>query len=534
MALSLLICGIVVILSIASYKISNKFGIPTLVIFILLGIIFGSDGVFKIPFENYELTEQVCSVALILIMFYGGFSTNWKVAKPVASKAIWLSTLGVIVTAVLTGMFCYLILGFEFLESILIGSVISSTDAASVFSILRAKRLNLKYGVASLLEIESGSNDPMSYMLTISVLSLMNGEFSKKFFYMLFSQVFFGILCGVIIAVIAIWILKNSKILISGLDTILVVAIAIIAYALPTLIGGNGYLSAYLVGIIMGNSSIKNKITLVHFFDGVTGLAQILLFFLLGLLSFPSEIPKIIIPALATTLFLTFIARPIAVFSILGPMKSSLEEKLLVSCAGLRGAASIVFAIMVTIDEAYLQNDIFHIVFCVALFSVTFQGTLLPYLARKLSMVDNEESVLKTFNDYQEDSNIQFIETHVNYNHNWIGKSISELELGFDTLIVMIKRGKEIIIPKGNTVVNIGDIVVLSGRAYKNDVEATLEEIKVEKGHKWEGKRIKELSISEKALVILIIRLDGSTVIPRGSTFIKYGDTIVVSQKIKK
>ena len=197
----LFITSIIILLCILLNRVSRKIGIPMLLGFILLGMLFGSDGILKIPFENYRLAEDICSAALIFIMFYGGFGTNWKTARPVAVKSICLSTLGVIFTAFLTGMFCYLILHISLLESFLIGSVISSTDAASVFSILQSKNMGLKYHTASMLEIESGSNDPCSYMLTAILLSIMGNQASTgKIVYLIFSQLVYGILFGFLIA----------------------------------------------------------------------------------------------------------------------------------------------------------------------------------------------------------------------------------------------------------------------------------------------------------------------------------------------
>lgn len=246
----LLLCAVILILCLAGNRLSQKFGVPALLLFMGLGMLFGSDGLFKIPFDNYQFAEQICSIALIFIMFYGGFGTNWNAAKPVAVRAVLLSSAGVILTAALTGLFCYFILRFAFLESMLIGAVISSTDAASVFSILRSKKLNLKEHTASLLEIESGSNDPFSYMLTVIILTLMQGSSSTgSIAYLIFSQVVYGAIFGVVIAIAAIWILRRLSFSQSGMDTIFVLAVALLSYAIPSALGGNGYLSAYITGI---------------------------------------------------------------------------------------------------------------------------------------------------------------------------------------------------------------------------------------------------------------------------------------------
>lgn len=460
----ILLISVILLICIASSKLSNRLGIPTLLIFIFLGMLFGSDGIFKINFDNYSFTQQICSVALIFIMFYGGFGTNWNEAKPVALKAILLSTLGVIITAVLLGLFCFKVFNLSLLEGLLIGAVMASTDAASVFSILRSKNLNLKGGLASLLEIESGSNDPVAYMLTIIVLTLMSKSDNVSIPYLIFSQITFGMIFGLIIAIISVYILKHTSFEMKGLHSIFVVAIALLSYAIPSIFGGNGYLSVYITGIILGNSSILHKVELVHFFDGITWIMQILIFFILGLLSFPSQLPSILFNAIIIVLFLTFVSRPIAVFSILSWFKVPFKHQILISFAGLRGAASIVFAIYAMTSEVYIHTDLFHIVFCVSLFSVAFQGTLLPKVSKMLGLIDeNSNSALKTFTDYQDNTDIKLVELPILEDSLWLNKSINQINLPSNILIVMIKRNNNIIIPKGNTVIKKDDILVLNG-----------------------------------------------------------------------
>ena len=377
MNLFLLLIALVILVCVLSQRISKRLGIPMLLVFIILGMLFGSEGILSIPFENYTIAQNICSIALIIIMFYGGFGTNWETAKPVSKQAILLSTLGVFLTALFTGLFCFFILHIDLLESLLIGALISSTDAASVFSILRSKKLNLKEGTASLLEIESGSNDPCSYMLTMTFLSLLNQEISgMDIFKMIFLQIVCGIIIGIGVAYVGLYLIKHLDFETEGFDTVLVLSISIFSYTISSLLGGNGYLSTYMTGILLGNQWIPNKKALVHFFDGLTTLAQMLIFFLLGLLAFPSLVIKNLVFAFFIALFLTFIARPVTVFSLLSPFKQgSFQQKCLISFAGLRGAASIVFAIMATTHEAMFQYDLFHIIFGVVLFSIAFQGT---------------------------------------------------------------------------------------------------------------------------------------------------------------
>lgn len=500
-----------------------------LLLFIVIGMLFGSDGIFKIPFDDYEFAEQICSIALIFIIFYGGFETRWSEAKRVAGKSILLSSVGVVVTALLTGLFCHYILKFSLWEGMLVGAVVSSTDAASVFAVLRSKRLNLKYNTASILELESGSNDPWAYMLTIVILSIMRGSGSPAdFAYMLFAQVFYGVVLGAIIAVVAVLVLRRIRFETSGFDTIFVSTVALISYALPGMIGGNGYLSTYIVGIVLGNARLPNTKPLAHFFDGVTGFAQITLFFLLGLLAFPSQIPDIIIPAIAIVMFLTFIARPIAVACIMLPFKAPLAQQAVISWAGFRGATSIVFAIMATVDTAYTKNDVFHIVFCIVLISIGLQGTFLPFVAKKLQMIDDNENVMRTFNDYSEEKEVQFIKISISKESTWAYKKIKELYLPPGLLIVMILRGTKRVIPSGKSEILPNDVLILSGEGFSDDRIFRLNELRLTLHHEWCGKRISDIAISEGNFIVMIKR-NGKLLIPNGKTKLHNDDVLVMT-----
>ena len=526
----ILLVAAVILLCLSLNKMSNKLGIPMLLAYILLGMMFGTDGILKIPFDNFTIAEQICTVSLIFIMFYGGFGTNWKQAKPVAGKAVLLSTVGVILTAVTTGAFCHFILKMDFWESMLIGSVISSTDAASVFSILRSRRLNLKNNTASMLEVESGSNDPCSYMLTVIILTIMSGELSGfSLVVMIFSQITFGILVGVVVALAAAFILKKVNFATDGFDTIFVFSMALVSYAGASMINGNGYLAAYIAGIILGNTPLHHKKSLVHFFDGITGLMQMLIFFLLGLLAYPSQLPKILPIALAIAVFLTFVARPVSVFAILMPFRCPVKQQLLVSWAGIRGAASIVFAIMATVSPAYTKNDLFHIVIFIVLFSISIQGTLLGLVAKKLDMIDENGNVMKTFSDYSDEMPVEFVKISIKAGHPWENRKIKDLTSLPDLLLVLILRGEERIIPNGNTVVLAGDKIVLSALSPEENLGICLTEIPIEKDSKWIGKPLSRIKLGEEKLV-LVLKRNEKVVIPNGNTVIRENDVLVISQ----
>lgn len=531
MNMIIFLTAIVILACVICNRISSKLGIPMLLIFILLGMFFGSDGVIKISFDNFDFAEKICSTALIFIMFYGGFGTKWSAAKPVAARAVLLSTAGVVMTAGLTGMFCYFVLRFPLLESFLIGSVISSTDAASVFSILRSKRLNLKYNTASLLELESGSNDPCSYMLTTIMLGLIGGSNLQAghIFYSVFAQIAYGVIAGIAAFLLTMLFLKRFHFATEGMDTIFVFGIVLLSYAVPSAIGGNGYLSVYLFGILLGNQDLKNKISLVHFFDGLTGLMQMLVFFLLGLLSFPSSFPKVVLPALAIALFLTFVARPLTIFILLTPFGCRFRQQALISMAGLRGAASIVFAIMSVTSPAYSGHDIFHMVFFIVLFSILVQGTLLPFLAKKLDMIDEKEDVLKTFTDYTDEVPVQFIQFTVDDGHPWAKSQVKDILLPPETLLVQIEKKGERVTPDGSTVLEAGDVIILSAKAPGLVKGVRLTELLLEKPHKWIGKSVSELNLERGKLVVMIERND-DIVIPNGSTVLEERDVLVMKE----
>lgn len=524
----LLLMGIVIIICVGLHRFTEKIQIPSLLIFIGLGMCFGINGIFRIDFSNYEASEMICSVCLIFVMFYGGFGTSMREARPVAVQSFLLSTLGVAMTAGLVGVFAHFALGLEWTQSLLIGSVVASTDAASVFNILRSKKLNLKNNTASLLELESGSNDPVSYMLTIVMLSLMSGE-SISIPLLLFKQIAFGLLCGLLLGKISVWVLNNISIRMEQGETIFVFAVAILAYALAGQLEGNGYLSVYLCGILMGNSYLPKKRDLVRFFDVITNVAQMMIFFLLGLLVTPVELPQVLLPSLLIMVFMTFIGRPIAVGTILLPFKTSIQQVGVVSWAGLRGVASIVFAIYAVLSGVPMKYNLFNLVFCIVLLSLAFQGALLPAVCRNLKMIDRNADVLRTFNDYREVNDVSFVKIPVGEDHPWSNGKVSQLPLPKDFLIVLVMRKEEKIVPNGDTVILPGDLLVIAARAFEDRENLTLREITVDKNHRCKGKTLEQVEIPQGMLIIMVQR-GGQTIIPRGDTLIEEGDMLVAAQ----
>ena len=530
----MIICSLVLLICITSTTILYKFGVPILLIFIVLGMFFGSDGIVGIYFDNYELASDICSIALIFIMFYGGFGTNWKMAKPIAVQSILMSSLGVVITAGLTGLFSSIVFKTSLLEGLLIGAVIASTDAAAVFAILRSQKLNLKGSIASILEIESGSNDPFAYMLTIIILGLMSNQGYGSIVPMLLNQIIVGILASIVLAKLSVYLLRNVMFEIEGFYPIFITAIAILSYSLSEYFGGNGYLSVYITGIIIGNSKIPHKKSIFQFFDGVSWLMQILLFFLLGLLAFPSQMPSVMFKGISISIFMILIARPIATFSILSWFKVPIKEQLFISWVGIRGAASIVFAIFAVTYDVHINYDIFHIIFFIALFSVSVQGTLIPKVARKLDLIDDDQSVLKTFNDYKENKSTKLIEFTISENSPIANKSIMDSNIPEDILVVMIKRKGDVLVPNGSTVILPGDTLVLSGNTlanfeyYKEGKSTNLVEISVNSDSSIANKSIKDSNINKDILIVMIKRND-KVIVPNGNTVIKPKDILVVT-----
>ncbi len=524
----LLLVGCVIFICILLNRFLEKLPIPSLLIFIGLGMLFGENGVLRIQFNDYEAVNAVCSICLIFIMFYGGFGTNIKVARPVLVPSVLLSTLGVAGTAGGVALFAHFVLSLPWLESFLIGSVISSTDAASVFNILRSQKLALNYHTDSLLEVESGSNDPMSYMLTAVTVALLSGK-SVNVPLLLTQQIGIGAICGVAMGWLAVKLLHQQLLPTQQSHTIFLLSIMVLAYALPSYFNGNGYLSVYLCGIWIGNAKLPQKKYLSHFFDVLTHIAQVQIFFLLGLLVTPIELPEVLVPAIVLMLFLTMVVRPVVTTVLLVPFRPKLRQIGMISWAGLRGAASIVFAIGAVLSDINITYNLYNLVFCMVIMSISIQGTLLPWVAKKLSMIDRTTDINHTFNDYQEDSDISFIKIHLDKTHSWCQKTLEQLRLPSELLVSMIIRGDEIVVPTGQTRLEAGDLLVLAARSFDDREHLVLREIVVGHQKPYSNKTLSEIPQTHSSRIILVKRgID--TIIPSGKTEIKPGDILVLTQ----
>ena len=462
MTFVLMLCSTVIFAAILAHKFLVKLGIPALLFFLCLGMLFGVDGVFKIDYSDFSTTKDFASIALGFIIFYGGFCTKWKTATPIIKESVVLSTLGVLLTALFLTLCCHFFLSLGYAESFLIGAVLSSTDAASVFSILREKHLNLKHNTAQLLEIESGSNDPMSYALTVLAIAILKGQSVGFVSILFFKQIFLGILTGVIIAKFAVFVFNKTKLITSGNGSLFLTALVFLTFALPETYDGNQFLALYFLGIIIGNSTIGNKSVMLNFYDGITKLAQIGIFFILGLLATPVKVLDIIFTGGVIFLLLTFLVRPLMVWFVLFGFRPSKSQIILISWAGLRGVASVVFAIIAMDSGVKLDYDLFHLVFLVSIFSVAFQGTLLPYIAQKTGMVDSTGDIREIFNDFEEECAIKFLSVTIPPEHEWIGKAIQDIDSPKMALALTINRDGKEILPNNCTKIMAGDRITFT------------------------------------------------------------------------
>ena len=519
-----LIIGTIFILAIFAIRFSNKRGIPALLLFIVLGMVFGAIG---LDFKDFEFSYNFATIALMVIMFYGGFGTNWSMAKPVAKEAIVLSSLGVVATALITGAFLHYALGFDLLEGMLIGSIVGSTDYASVSNILRSKNLNLKYNTASLLELESGSNDPTAYTMTMVFLSVIVG--TKVFIpVLILTQVVIGIATGFIFAYLVGKLIKNLRFEAGGLYTVFMVSVVLITYSTTDLLGGNGYLALYILGIYLGNMEFKGKREIVFFFDGFTEIIQIGLFFILGLLSDFSQFIDTFPIALAIVLFMAIIARPVSVYGLMLPFRLKSSQLKMISLAGVRGAAAIAFAILALNSQAVFSVDIYHIVFGICVLSSLVQGSLMPPASKRWNMLDPNDSVLNTFNYYQSKAEIGFLETKIRSNSSLIGKQVKDLNLAFDFIVAKIERNGQTIVPKGHVTIEEEDVVILGGELHFDESGQDLTEFTIPKGHQWANKYIKDLDLKEDHLIVMVQRKGSDVIVPSGDTLLLEDDKIII------
>lgn len=475
----LLILSLLFLVSIVSGKVSSRLGTPALLLFLLIGMICGSDGL-GIQFDNASTAQTIGTVCLCVILFSGGLSTRISEIKPVIWQGVSLATLGVLLTAAFTGVITYLIfdnffpsITMSLLSALLLASIMSSTDSASVFSILRSKGLILKNNLRPMLELESGSNDPMAYVLVITFLEIIkmgNAEpnVGAAIITLIF-QLVIGSLAGFIFGKITLFITNKIDIDNTSLYPILIFAFALLIYSVTYFIKGNGYLAVYIAGLVLGNSQFVHKRSSLNFMEGLSWLCQLLMFLTLGLLVNPHELVPIILPGLLISALMIFITRPLSVFISLAPFKKNLgiKEKTFISWCGLRGAVPIIFAIMPLAEEVPEARMIFNIVFFCTLFSLLLQGTTLSAFARWLDLEDKNQMKVKGLSEFDVEfaDDIKSITTEITLTEEALSNGAHLMDLSFPekTLVAMVKRDKKYFVPTGKTVLQKGDkLLVLS------------------------------------------------------------------------
>lgn len=459
----LLSISLLIIISILIARFSNNLGVPILLLFLGVGMLAGSEGPGGIHFEDYSVAQTIGTIGLIFILFSGGLDTRWKNVRPVIIPALSLSTLGVLITALTLGLFIYLVFDVSFYLALLLGSVVSSTDAAAVFSILGYRKLNLKGNLKPLLEMESGSNDPMAIFLTIGVIQLITiKETSFLSIIGLFVfQMGIGFITGTLAGKMMVVFVNKLKPPVEGFYTVFALAFALMIYSLAASLNGSGFLAVYAAGIIFNNNEVIHKKSLVRFFDGLSWLSQIVMFLTLGLLVFPSEITPIISKGILIALFLIFVSRPLSVYISLFPFQYNWREKLLISWVGLRGAIPIILATFPMIAGIPLAGWIFNVVFFIVLISALLQGWTIPFAARVLKLDAPEESKINYPIEFSspEDSNMQLINLKVPDKPSFINKPLVEITALKGSLIVTVSRNGHYFVPAGGTMLEPGDLV---------------------------------------------------------------------------
>lgn len=467
----LLIGSILLFVSVIVGKTGYKFGVPALLLFLIVGMIFGSDGL-GLQFHNADEAQFIGMVALSIILFSGGMDTKYSDIRPILSPGIVLSTVGVLLTAMFTGIFIWWISGmswsnisFPIVTSLLLAATMSSTDSASVFAILRSQNINLRHNLRPMLELESGSNDPMAYMLTVVLIQLVQasnmncGEIALSFAI----QFVVGGAIGYVSGRAAVFMLNKLNIDNQALYPILLLAFVFFTFSITDLIYGNGYLAVYIAGMIVGNSRIKYRKEIVTFMDGLTWLFQIIMFLCLGLLVNPHEMLDIAVVASLIGIFMIFIGRPLSIFLCLLPFKKiTSKSRLLVSWVGLRGAVPIIFATYPVVAGIEGADVIFNIVFFITILSLVIQGTTISFVANKLGLSMPCERKGNEFGvELPEEINTNLRDMVITENDIENGDTLKDMSLPRGTLVMIVKREDEYIIPNGSLKLHIGDRLLL-------------------------------------------------------------------------
>ncbi len=476
---TLVAASFLLLVSIVASKISSRLGIPALLLFLVVGMLAGSEGVGGIYFDDPLLAQFLGVAALAFILFSGGLDTQIDDIRPVLRQGIALATIGVFLTATLVAVVAYTALDFSLEESLLFGAIISSTDAAAVFAVLRGKNVGLKGRLKPLLELESGSNDPMAIFLTVGMITLIEHADRPvlSLVPMFVQQMALGALFGVLIGHGITGLINRLRLEYDGLYSVVTIAAVMLAYGATTVLGGNGFLAVYLAGVVSGNRTFIHKRSLKNFHEGLAWLMQIVMFLTLGLLVFPSELVPVIPEGLLVSIFLMGIARPLAVFVTLARTRLSWQQKAFIAWVGLRGAAPIILATFPLVAGLARADAIFNLVFFIVLTSVLVQGTSLTPVARWLG-VDTPAPPRRAYpielipgagvkND--------LVEIVIPDHSPVAGLRLVDIQLPHDTLVVLIGRDDDLVIPSGATALEAGDaVLVLAEKDSLPQVRATL------------------------------------------------------------
>lgn len=466
------LAALLLLVSIVLSKTSYKFGMPSLILFLITGMVAGSEGIGGIEFDNYSFAQSIGNIALIFIMFSGGLETKMSTIRPVLAEGVVLSTLGVLLTVFVIGGFVYLVTDFSLMVSLLIGSIVSSTDAAAVFGVFRSRKMGLKHNLRPLLELESGSNDPMAFIMTTTFIYLIQEPDTSlgMLALILVRSILFGTIAGWAFGKSALWLINKIKLDTEGLYPVLVMATTLLTFAATDLIGGNGFLAIYISAVIMGNSSFVHKRSLMQFNDGLAWLMQVVMFLMLGLLVYPSMIVPVIGVGLVISFFMILVARPLVIFILMAFSKFTVKDKIFISWGGLRGAVPIVFASYALVAGVPHANTIFNIVFFISISSVLIQGTSLPFMARLLKLDLPASDARQHPLDYEtsESFKSELVDTTALKGAYIVGKKIVDLKIPQSVMIILIYRNRKYFAPKGSTTIEEGDVLTLMSESKKD------------------------------------------------------------------
>jgi potassium/hydrogen antiporter len=464
-SLLLLLTSLLLFAGVLLSKTSSRLGVPSLLLFLGLGMLAGSEGVLGVEFEDFAGAQSFGIVALAFILFSGGAGTAWSRVRRVLIPGVALATAGVLLSAVVVGAVAAAILGVELLEGMLLGSIIASTDAAAVFSILRSRGVAIVPRLRYLLELESGSNDPAAVFLTVGMIGLIQGTGDSvlDLLQLFVVQMGVGLVMGVLLARGAVLLINRLHLEYDGLYPVLTVAFVLLTYEGTAWLGGSGFLATYVAGLTMANAEFLHKRSLLRFHDALAWLMQIAMFVVMGLLVFPSQLVPVAGQALLVAAVLMLVARPLAVLLMLGPLRTAPREIALISWVGLRGATPIILATFPVVAGVHNAETIFHVVFFVVLLSVAAQGTTIPTVARRLGLtMDVPPAHTYTFDAViAGDDGHGLREASIVAGSPADGRSIVGLRLPPGVLVVLLYRGGQVMVPQGGTVLQAGDRILL-------------------------------------------------------------------------